>query len=162
MRVYHTAGGGLMDVRMDFPQGQAFAEALRQLGKDVTGEVLAEALIDGAEPIAEAARAAASVHRGPRRRPEAVPLAETIKTTVARMGASEAKVNTGTNSPVAHLVEYGHAEVRGEHQVGTVPAYPFLRPAADEHIDESVTIIGETLGQKIEKAFEERAPHEVP
>lgn len=149
-----------MDVRMDFPQGQAFADALRELGKDMTGELLAEALIDGAAPIAEAARATASIHRGPRRRPEAVPLAETIYTTVERMSATAAAVDVGTKSPIAHLVEFGHAEVRGDHQVGTVPAYPFLRPAADAHVEESVTIIGETLGQEIEKAFEEHVPHE--
>lgn len=149
-----------MDVRLDFPQGQAFAEGLRQLGADITGEILATALVEGATPIQEDAATRAAMHRGPRRRPEAIPLAETIRTRVVHLGAGDATVHVGTNSPIAHLVEFGHAEVRGDHQIGTVPAYPFLRPAADERIEESVSIIGETLGREIAKAFEERAPHE--
>jgi HK97 gp10 family phage protein len=149
-----------MDVRMDFPSGQAFAEALHELGKDISGEILATALVAGAAPIRDDAATRAEIHRGPRRRPEAVPLAETIRTTVERMGAIEADVHVGTNSPIAHLVEFGHAEVRSHHQVGTVPAYPFLRPAADAHEEEAVAIIADTLGREIEKAFEERAPHE--
>lgn len=149
-----------MDVRLDFPNGQAFADALHELGHDVSGEILATALVAGAAPIRDDAAARAAIHRGPRRRPESIPLAETIHTRVVRMQAAEAEANVETKSPIAHLVEFGHAEVRGDHQIGTVPAYPFLRPAADEHIEEAVTIIGETLGQAIAKAFEERAPHE--
>jgi len=141
---------------MDFPRGREFAAALRKLGEDVSGELLATALVAGAQPIKEDAQARASVHRGPRRRPETPRLEETIRTEVEEMKADYAEVHVGTNKKTAHLREFGHAKPTG----GTVPAYPFLRPAMDAHAEEAVKIIGETLGREIEKAFKERAPHE--
>src|ERR1043166_4675453 len=147
-------------VRIDFPNAKARPAALRELPEDTRGEILASALVEGAEPIKDAAQQRASIHRGPRRRPEAVPLADTIKTNVEKIGKDEASVDVGTKSPIAHLVEFGHAEVRGDTQIGIVPAYPFLRNSADEQAEEAVRIIGETLGAQIEKAFRARAPHE--
>ena len=143
-------------VRIDFPNGRELAAALRQLPEDVRGEVLATALVEGAEPIKEDAQQRASQHRGPRRRPETPPLQDTIRTEVGRIDEDSAEVRVGTNKKTAHLREFGHAKAGG----GTVPAYPFLRPAADEHAEEAVKVIGETLGREIEKAFAARAPHE--
>jgi HK97 gp10 family phage protein len=153
-------------VKMDFANGKQLADALRELPEAVRGEILATALVDGAEPIKEDAQAAASIHRGPRRRPEAVPLAETIRTDVEQMGKESARVAVGTNSPIAHLREFGHAQVaggalgQGGHVIGHVPAYPFLRPAIDQHAEDAVQIIGDTLGRQIEDAFKKRVPHE--
>jgi HK97 gp10 family phage protein len=147
-------------IRMDFPNGQQLAEALRALADETRGAVLAAALEQGAEPIHAAAVERASVHRGPRRRPEAVPLAETIHIAVERVGKESATVGVGTNSKIAHLVEFGHELVRGDKTVGHVPAYPFLRPAMDDNVEEAVAIIGESLGDTIEKVFHKQAPHE--
>jgi hypothetical protein len=89
--------------------------------------VLAAALEEGATPIQDAAVEHASVHRWPRRRPEAVPLADTIHIAVETVGKESATVDVGTNSPIAHLDEFGHALVRDDKTVGHVPAHPFLR-----------------------------------
>lgn len=147
-------------ITLDFPNGKELAEALRALSDETRGAVLAAALEQGAVPIHAAAVEHASVHRGPRRRPEAVPLAETIHIAVERVAKESAAVDVGTNSPVAHLVELGHDEVRGDKTVGHVPPHPFLRNAADDNVEEAIAIIGQSLGDTIEKVFHQRAPHE--
>lgn len=147
-------------ITMDFPNGKQLAEALRALSEETRGAVLVAALEQGAEPIHAAAVENASVHRWPRRHPEAVPLAETIHVAVGHVGKESAAVVVGTNSSTAHLDEFGHEAVRGDHVVGHVPAHPFLRPAMDENVEHSLGIIADALGQGIEAAFGRRAPHE--
>lgn len=147
-------------IEMEFKNGKQLAAALRELSEETRGAVLSAALQQGAEPIHAAAVEHASIHRGPRRRPEAVPLSETIRIEVAEVGKESARVNVGTNSPIAHLVEFGHDEVRGDKTFGHVQAYPFLRNAADDNVQEAIAIIGESLGDTIEKVFHKQAPHE--
>jgi len=152
-------------IRMDFPNGRAMAAALRELPRAVRGEILVEALVDGAVPIRDTAGARVR-HRGPRRRPETVPLADSIQIFPGERDALHAVVEVGTKKPTAHFVEFGHRMVvggklgSGGRVVGQVPAYPFLRPAADENMEATVQIIGESLGHEIEDAFAKRAPHE--
>ena len=169
-----------MNVRFEFPDGKAMAAALRDLPADVAGEVMETALIAGATPIRDAAIMRARIHRGPRRRPEALALADTIKIQVRERAGWRAAVVVGTKQPTAHLVEFGHrlvvggrlgrrralksgprkGEITGGGRViGQVPAYPFLRPAADENAETAVRLIGSTLGPEIEAAFAARAPH---
>jgi len=159
-------------ITFDFRGGREMAAALRQLPADVAGEVMETALIAGATPIRDAAQVRARIHRGPRRRPEALALADTIKIQVRERAGWQAAVVVGTKQPTAHLVEFGHRLVvggrlqgrgrtgTGGRVVGQVPAYPFLRPAADENAEAAVAIIGQTLGPEIEAAFAARAPHE--
>lgn len=167
----------------DFHGGKQMAEALRQLPGIVARGLLAESLIAGAVPLRDVAQARARLRRGPRRRPESVPLADTIRIFWnEEVRGWRASVDVGTKSPIAHLREFGHRMViggklgrrhlitRGPNKgqmsqgggriVGQVPAYPFLRPAADETAEESVRTIGDTLGPAIEAEFAKRAPHE--
>jgi len=152
-------------LRLEFAHGKELAAALRDLPRAVRGEILVAALVDGAAPIRDAAGALVR-HRGPRRRPETVPLADSIQTFPGKRDALHAVVEVGTKKPTAHLVEFGHRMVvggklgSGGRVVGQVPAYPFLRPAADENMEATVQIIGESLGHEIEDAFAKRAPHE--
>ena len=148
------------DIRLTVAGGKELADALRQLPDDVGGEILATALVEGARPIKDDAAERASIHRVRRRHPEAIPLADTIETVVKTVAADHAKVNIQSNSPTAHLVELGHREVHGGKVVGEVQPYPFMRPAADAHVEDSVRIIAESLGKEIEDAFQKRAPHE--
>jgi len=145
---------------LDFPGGAQLAAALRELPEAVRGEILATALVQGALPIRDDAVTRASVRRWPRRRPEKPPLAETIRTTIERIGREEAVVDVGSSSSIAHLVELGHELVRGNRVVGHVAAYPFLRPAFDGGVEEAVAEIGASLGGEIEAAFRRLAPHE--
>jgi bacteriophage HK97-gp10 putative tail-component len=168
-------------IRFDFAGGKELAAALRQLPADVAGEVLESALIAGATPIRDDAAARARIRRGPRRRPETVTLASTIRIVVREREGWRAAVDVLTKTPYAHLVEFGHhlvvggqlgrrhvanqgphkgKTIGGGHIIGHVPAYPFLRPAADENAEGSVRLIGTTLGPEIEAAFARRAPHE--
>jgi hypothetical protein len=147
-------------IRFTIAGGKQLAEALRQLPADIAGEVMETALVAGATPIRDDAAARARIRRGPRRHPEAVPLADTIRIMVRERSGYRAAVDIVTKSPTARFREFGHRMVRGGHVVGHVPAYPFLRPAADERAESSVRIIGDELGPEIENAFARRAPHE--
>lgn len=72
------------------------------------------------------------------------------------MKHGEIHFHVGTASPVAHLIEYGHLLVKGGplngggHVVGWVPAYPFLRPAAESNVREAVETIRDVTFAAIE------------
>lgn len=169
-------------VRIDFPNGKALAAAIRDLPRAVRGEIQVKALMEGAVPIRDTAGALVR-HRGPRRRPESVSLADSIRIFPGERDARHAVVEVGTKKPTAHLVEFGHRmvvggqvggrrvlqrgprkgeTVGGGRVVGFVPAYPFLRPAADENAETSVRLIGDFLGPEIEAAAVQRGPHDRP
>jgi len=171
-----------MDIRLDFPSGRAMAAALRALPRAVSGALMVTALMEGAVPIRDAAGALVR-HRGPRRRPETISLADSIRIFPGARDATHATVEVGTKKPTAHLVEFGHRMVvggklgarrvlqygprKGEaigggRVVGFVPAYPFLRPAADENAETSVRLIGESLGEEIAAAAAQQGPHDAP
>ena len=50
-----------------------------------------------------------------------------------------------------HLVEFGHALVRGGKVIGHVPAKPFMRPAWDTNKGGVLRTIGREIGPRIEK-----------
>lgn len=59
---------------------------------------------------------------------------------------------TGRNpSKYAHLVEYGHALVRGGKVAGSVPAKPFLRPAFETNKGQLAETMSRLIAQEIEK-----------
>jgi hypothetical protein len=168
-------------IRMEFANGKQMAAALRQLPSDVGAEVMETTLIAGATPIKNDAAARARIRRGPRRRPETIPLADTIRIEVRERSGLNAAVEVLTTSRIAQLREFGHRmvvggklgrrrvlqsgpnkgeTVGGGRVIGQVPAYPFMRPAADENAELAVRIMGTTLGPEIEAAFAKRAPHE--
>lgn len=61
---------------------------------------------------------------------------------------------------IASAVENGHVMVaggkkgKGGRVVGHVPAYPFMRPAADETEAEAITTYAETMSEEIAEAME--------
>jgi HK97 gp10 family phage protein len=154
----------MSDVTMEFKGGKQLEAVLLQLPEAIRGEILQQALVAGADPVRTAAADNARTRRWPRRRPESVALADSIKITLGAQDATHAEVDVGTKKRTAHLVEFGHAKVvgRGNDRVtiGQVPAYPFLRPALDEHKEEALDRIGEALGKEIETAFRRLAPQE--
>lgn len=106
-------------VQMDFKGGKQLEEALLQLPKELRGPILESALIAGADPVRADAARRARQRRGPRRRPEAVQLADTIKIFPGKNDATHAEVDVGTRDPKAHLVEFGHRIVpRGPSRKG--------------------------------------------
>ncbi len=58
-------------------------------------------------------------------------------------------------SKVAHLLEYGHVLAKkGRGQVGTVPPYPFMRPAFDGSQDQALNVMAGEFETGIRKAVE--------
>ena len=151
-------------VTMAFKGGKQLKEALLALPKHLRGPILQEALVAGADPVRTAAADRARIRRGPRRRPETIALADSIKITLGEQDSTHAEVHVGTRKPTAHLVEFGHAKVIGRgtsrETIGQVPAYPFLRPALDENKEEALARTGEVLGKEIETTFRRLAPQE--
>lgn len=104
---------------MDFKGGKQLKEALEQLPKELRGEILETSLVAGADPIRVDAAARARQRRGPRRRPEDVALADSIKVFPGKRDATHAEVDVGTRKPTAHLREFGHRKVpRGPNRKG--------------------------------------------
>jgi len=147
-------------MKMEFKGGKQLERALLQLPKELRGEILQQSLVAGAEPVRTDAASRARTRRGPRRRPETITLADSIKTFLGEKDATHAVVDVGTKKPHAHLVEFGHRKVVGDQTLGQVPAYPFLRPAFDENKEEVLQRTGEVMGKEIETAFRRLAPQE--
>jgi HK97 gp10 family phage protein len=145
---------------MEFKGGKQLEKALLALPQALRGEILQETLVAGADPVRADAANRARMHRGPRRRPETIALAESIRIFLGAKDDTHAIVDVGTNKPTAHLVEFGHREVVGDQVIGQVPAYPFLRPAFDENKEEMLQRIGEVMGKEIESTFRRLAPQE--
>jgi hypothetical protein len=54
---------------------------------------------------------------------------------------------------VARFVEDGHALVKKGREIGHVPAYPFVRPAADAAEEEAMEIYTSTMTEAIQEAM---------
>lgn len=71
-------------------------------------------------------------------------LKKSIKVKNEGLKNGEIKYSVGSADPKAHLIEFGHLLVKGGpldgggHVVGWVPAYPFLRPAAESNVGATV------------------------
>jgi hypothetical protein len=74
-------------------------------------------------------------------------LKKSIKVKNEGLVRGDVKFSVGTSDNKAHLIEFGHFLVKGGplnnggHIVGWVPAYPFLRPAAESNVREAVETI---------------------
>jgi HK97 gp10 family phage protein len=144
-------------VSIRFEGVREFAKALRQLPDAVAAEALETALAAGAGPIRERATQLARRRSGK--------LAGSIRILASESTRASAAVSVGTKVKYAHLIEFGHRLVRGGslrqgtgRVVGTVPAFPFLRPAVDEQRELILRRIGQVLGAQIEAAFRRTAP----
>ena len=121
-------------------------KAMRAIGKKAAVEASFVAIQHGCLPIVAIAKAKARKKTGA--------LADSITATVKRK-----KRNAGTFAYIgpaskyrgpdgsrpalyAHLIEKGHAKTGG----GTVPAYPFMRPAIDTGAAPAMEQIKETFG----------------
>jgi HK97 gp10 family phage protein len=147
-----------------------FDELDRQLAKiedAVQNEIMGAALVEGAETIAEAARADCPVYAGPAR-DDIVPGAlkasiQVSKPKIAR-GTVAVKVETGEGDYVngkyfAYFVEFGHrvgarpsrAKNAPPDTRPQVPPHPFMRPAFDAKQAEAEQRIGAAIGKALEK-----------
>jgi hypothetical protein len=141
---------------------------LNALAECAQGPVLEDAALEGVAPFLDAANMRVARKRGV--------LASTLSANVVEVDQDHADVDAGAlGSSIAHLVEYGHVQVKGGKVsraktsagiaaaklsgdftgtvVGHVPAHPFLRPAYDETRDQMV----EGVADRIRKAVEEAA-----
>ena len=117
--------------------------ALRELPEAMQREALEQALMESAQPMADAAKALAPVDEG--RLEESIVVAKTLhksQQAFATSSPDEVQVYVGPNlqrgagpaGPHGHLNEFGtgprYHETTGKY-VGEMPAKPFLRPAFD-------------------------------
>lgn len=84
-------------------------------------------------------------------------LKKSIKTKNEGLRNDEVTFSVQTADRKAHLIEHGHLLVKGGplnaggHVVGWVPAYPFLRPAAENNATQVVEKVMEVTGAAIEQ-----------
>src|SRR3990167_5019859 len=117
-------------------------KSMDSLALSVQKNLIVRALRKGAEPIRARAEELAPRDEGQ--------LAESMMITVSDQTATgaTAKIGPSRTGFYGHIPEFGLANN---------PAQPFLRPAADEKMDEAVRLVGETLEAGIMKALGGRA-----
>lgn len=111
------------------------------LVKSVHPDKVEPVLMNGARKLAKAIRDKAP--RGPTGNLKKSVRAKKLE----RIGFNPASAIAAVDrkkAPHAHLVEYGHAIVKGGKVVGHVPPHPFFRPAVDENHDR---ILAEVTGE---------------
>lgn len=153
------------------PQASFQIEGLKELAADfkaLPGKLRRRSLFraarKGGNLIQERAKRRAPVRTGR--------LRESITTTVRQVGTSAVEADVGPKVAFkyekvqltfgigkyivatgwyAHFVEFGHVmKARGK-VIGSIPPKPFLRPAADESVDDTVAIAVQELNRDIEK-----------
>ena len=135
--------------------------ALRSLARDVSGPELVAALLEGADPILDAA-----IRNVPRRTGK---LASTLEKRVKETRKAKASVTVESASPVAHLVELGtrphvikpkaKKALAGGSLTGPVgrvqhpgtSGKPYLRPAFDANEEVALKRVGVSLVRAIKK-----------
>jgi len=126
--------------RLKFTGGPELARALERPPKAVQGPVLAEALTKAAEPVIEEAE-----RRAPQRRSPQFSLASHIEaqTTHARDKRMTVVIGPDSDHFYGLFLEFG---------TRFMPPRPFLRPAWDSKVEESLATLVSELGASIEKA----------
>lgn len=94
-------------MNLHFKGGREFAQFLKRLPGEISGEILETSVNAGAVIIQTRAKEKCP-KPAERRRPGTVRLADSINVATAEKDAAHVVVNVGTNVPYAHLVEYGH------------------------------------------------------
>jgi HK97 gp10 family phage protein len=116
--------------------------------KNIVKGAFGKALTAAAVPVVKAVEVRTPVHTGD--------LKEHLMTDIAvdANGAGGfAQVGFGNEGHTARLVEYGHRMIGhkpGKKELGTVPAHPFMRPAAAESAEAAVEAFGESLTESLE------------
>lgn len=139
----------------------AAVSALRLVGDALAPQRIQECLLVGAQLIQARARELAPSGSGVNRKGEAhTHLKDAIFASKGRLDPAAPSVLAGVSvkrAPHAHLVEYGHVLWRGGvrsqgrgHQVGSVPAHPFLRPALDKSVNDIPALVTDMIRRTLE------------
>lgn len=135
-------------------------QAFRELGKRLTKGVVQRALLKAVRPVEEDAKTRVRVRRGNVKRRIAV------STKLSRRQKRAAKAS-GKGKPLveiyvgaaparhAHLLEFGTGPRRHKKSgksTGSMPPFPFMRPAWDGNKDRVLATFGKEMWIEIEKA----------
>ena len=127
---------------------------LRKLGRDVGGEVLADAVNDAGEILLAETKARAPEQRGVLRENLLLRRAgRSRSSSLFRKGIARARVSYRRAAMHAGPVEAGHRIVRNGRVVGHVPPHPFMRPAFDATKERLVRAIEDRLGRGIAQSL---------
>lgn len=152
-----------MEIRVEIKGLDEVKRVFRELPKEIARQALRGALLDGAQPLRDAARAAAP-KRGfwppKRRKGRVVPPGILRRSIVARVrtrprsGDMTVSIGALKSAFYWHFLEFGHRLVRGGRKrtrrvIGQVAAKPFLRPAARQ-MPAAVQRVFSRLGPRIE------------
>lgn len=135
--------------------------ALQAMAKTTAKRTARKAMARALSPVEEAARALAPVGPTGNLR-EGVTVSHKLNPSQAaeagREGRDEAIMYVGSNSPHAHLVEFGTAPRHHESGkfVGAMPPNPWMRPAWDDNTGRVLDGLTEALAAEI-NAFAARA-----
>lgn len=133
-----------MDAKIEISGAAEIERALKQFPEFVQRRLLSNALAAGGRVIAKDAAGRVAVDDGD--------LKKSIKVKADRRDRT--LVSVGAARPRgghAHLVEFGTGErfKKDGRSTGSMPAAPFLRPAADAKAGEAVRKIADNLGKGI-------------
>lgn len=133
-------------VEIDLSEINAFGRQLQRLPDAVSQNILERAVLAAGDPIIVDAKS--------RVRRKSGKLANAIRTRVTYRSRDKVEAVVGPKGvPYAHLIEYGHAIVRNGRIYGSVPAYPFMRPAFDRNLPLAADRMLGVIGPELEAAW---------
>lgn len=146
---------------LDLKGGKELDAALQELAKTTAKRLARKSMADALDPVLDAAKALAPV--GPTGNlKDGVAISHRLNPSQAadapREGQHVLHMYVGSNSPHAHLVEFGTGPRRHKSGkfVGVMPANPWMRPAWDGKSGEVLKRLIDALRAQIE-AFAARA-----
>lgn len=143
-------------MEIDLSEINQFGARMRALPEAVSVNVLEEAVDAACDPIIREARQRARHRTGK--------LANSIRSKTLERNRDIVSKQVAPHVPYAYLIEYGHALVRGGslkrggHVVGSVPAFPFMRPAFDHGLPLAADRMLGVIGPELERAFTQKGP----
>ena len=137
--------------------GEAMAEEQRRLAREKSGKLRKSIRVKVSSKNLDGLAEYAGVRQGGGSSDEAVAALRTARREAKASGTQKGNrfsVDVGPTDPVSTLVEFGTGERQHKSgkSTGVMPAEPFVRPAFDNNVDQSIATIKAGLTEEIQKA----------
>ena len=136
-----------MTVRFVMENSDEIVRKLQSLEGAVRKQVLEKVALEALEPMLEETNRRTPVEEGDLKRGN--------KKHIRKSRENFVEAEVANTAPHAHLVEFGHRNVKGGRlgkggrQVGTIPPHPFMRPAFDATQAKVCREVGERIGREV-------------
>lgn len=145
-----VSGGDVMQFEFKIEGLQELTKTIQDLSKSLDPDKSEPVILKGAKVIGAEVRGRAP--KGPTGNLKKSVKVKTLKRFSSKQPAPAIVAIDRKKAPHAHLVEYGHALVRGGKVIGHVPAHPFFRPGIDAKAGEALKQIEAGLTKLVEGA----------